>query len=603
MDIKTIQQAFEKYLKQMAELPANKGINFNIDYEYLSNLIKESFEGGLFAMPQDEKQLQDCVREVVRDFIVDKYQGEDRNTIHINQYYPSSLENLLKRHYTGTISYPICYIDASYEDIQAGKHFSDFAKFTHYNEGLCDNPRELKSKWIKGKIIVNFTIPLDPTKGIEYDHIPTDFNSELYTLIEGVAGGQYGLDEVVVDFGESVRDEYSDRYDIGENLSPKIYKINESIKRYGGKLYFSEFHGRDRFYNGTKWTYEQVLKANDKIEELSEEIKKNNLSPFEAVLYVCSWARKNVVYNEDESLDDKEINNTIISAINNGFTQCVGFSELINVVLNKAGFSVPNLTDMPSPGIVEDFSSESLSARKISVRLKNESDNISGNHCQSLISINDDKYNVHGEYVCDVNTINIAEKLIEDLFDELNLSGVDLAKIFNTLFLCNIDQCKEIDPDYSLCPFVASDSSETLIKRNKFGKAIDIVVDERQWGDYVEERERLTGEAIKRQGKAISEQTYIDAYLKIIPLIYPEFQNYSEKDLRKYLELIIRTTNLTIKEVVASNNHESHPVSKKPPLDVFSDPSLAKFAGSNPPGRRRGLFKNNFPRTNGTRIH
>ena len=125
------------------------------------------------------------------------------------------------------------------------------------------------------------------------------------------------------------------------------------------------------------WTLNQVVEANNKVDKFVEYIKENELSPFEAMLYIHKVAT-NFVYNGEGTIMQE--GRVLPSILNTDKIVCSGYSTLVKAIVDKL--------DMPG----------------LKCELKGCYIIIDGKphgHCHNLVTIDDPKYSVKGTYVED----------------------------------------------------------------------------------------------------------------------------------------------------------------------------------------------------------
>ena len=125
------------------------------------------------------------------------------------------------------------------------------------------------------------------------------------------------------------------------------------------------------------WTLNQVVEANNKVDKFVEYIKENELSPFEAMLYIHKVAT-NFVYNGDGIIMQE--GRVLPSILNTDKIVCSGYSTLVKAIVDK----------LDMPGLKCE-----LKGCYIII------DGMPHGHCHNLVTIDDPKYSVKGVYVED----------------------------------------------------------------------------------------------------------------------------------------------------------------------------------------------------------
>lgn len=124
------------------------------------------------------------------------------------------------------------------------------------------------------------------------------------------------------------------------------------------------------------WTLNQVIDANNKIDDVAKYIKDHNLSPFEAMTYIHKWA-SSFVYNGGLGLQDGRV---LPSTLNTDKIVCSGYASMVKAIVDKV--------DLPG----------------LSCEIKGCYIIIDGKpngHCHNLVTIDDPKYGINGTYVED----------------------------------------------------------------------------------------------------------------------------------------------------------------------------------------------------------
>lgn len=124
------------------------------------------------------------------------------------------------------------------------------------------------------------------------------------------------------------------------------------------------------------WSLGKVLVANKKINEIVDYIKKNNFSPFEAMLYIHKWA-SSFEYKEG---DETEISRILPSVLNSNKIVCSGYASLVKAVVDKLNF--PGLKCEMVGGFLIKGTFTSA-------------------HCHNIVHIKDEKYEINGTYIED----------------------------------------------------------------------------------------------------------------------------------------------------------------------------------------------------------
>ena len=145
-----------------------------------------------------------------------------------------------------------------------------------------------------------------------------------------------------------------------------------------------------------KYTYEQYIQEEEKLDKMVEEIKDSKFSPFEKFLYIYNIVKNFKKYNEIKD-GDKMQSRSLKYILNNEYIVCVGFSNLLRTLLQRVGI---NSTSYDC-GV------------DISQRSKNEVENKPvefGWHSRLMFYLKDEKYNIDGYYISDPTWDNMNEQ-------------------------------------------------------------------------------------------------------------------------------------------------------------------------------------------------
>ena len=129
----------------------------------------------------------------------------------------------------------------------------------------------------------------------------------------------------------------------------------------------------------SSWDFTSVAQANNVIDKYVKDIKDNDLTPFEAMLYIHDKATK-FKYKSSDS-DNIEEGRVLPSILNSDNIVCSGYSSFVKAIVDRL--------NMPE-----------LKCEFISCALVDETNKVEY-HSHLLAKINDDKYNVNGYYIED----------------------------------------------------------------------------------------------------------------------------------------------------------------------------------------------------------
>lgn len=129
-----------------------------------------------------------------------------------------------------------------------------------------------------------------------------------------------------------------------------------------------------------------MKKENDILELMVSDIKNSNYSPFEKYIGVYNIVKKFKKYKENK--DNKTVSRNITSILNNEYMVCVGYAELLNILLAKVGINSYCYSVSVDVSYDEGFTKEEKEV------------DLSG-HERIIFHINDPKYDINGFYQAD----------------------------------------------------------------------------------------------------------------------------------------------------------------------------------------------------------
>lgn len=159
-----------------------------------------------------------------------------------------------------------------------------------------------------------------------------------------------------------------------DNAEVKILAENVNLIR----TYF----GRDILFDDM-FTVEQAITASRKINDIVHTIsnaKLNNkpLSPYEKFLWAFNYVTE-YMYTAEGNNEDPALSRNLISVLNGDKIVCVGFTNMLNTILNRLGIPCTLQTVLDYDPSTSGY----------------------GNHQTCCVRIDDDKYNKHGIYYSD----------------------------------------------------------------------------------------------------------------------------------------------------------------------------------------------------------
>lgn len=220
---------------------------------------------------------------------------------------------------------------------------------------------------------------------------------------------------VVVDGCAQIKDVYGFgriEYTFDHDSLLELWQFNEDLKQLGVEepIKFNEFFETTKYTDlKTCWDLEQVAKANKEIELVAQKIKKLNLSPYEAMVYIHKYITKNYGYGLNaggnmvegalaEFLQTRNVENnrSIVSAVQNKKTICSGYAALTKAIIDE----------LDLPGLACKY--ESVSAWKTNG--KRSARPCLAGHALNLVYIEDPKYGIDGAYLNDATWDSKTEK-------------------------------------------------------------------------------------------------------------------------------------------------------------------------------------------------
>ena len=161
-----------------------------------------------------------------------------------------------------------------------------------------------------------------------------------------------------------------------------IVEIDNFLKRNNGEgVLFREFLGIESEEDlENSWNLHQVITVNKHIDRIVNVIKRKNFSPFETMVFLHKFVTSNFYYNKG-GLEESRI---LPGIYYNGKIVCSGYASLIKAVIDK-------------------LDSPLLKAQVFGCKFFHNTGNheLKSSHCQNLIYIKDDKYQIDGYYIED----------------------------------------------------------------------------------------------------------------------------------------------------------------------------------------------------------
>lgn len=219
---------------------------------------------------------------------------------------------------------------------------------------------------------------------VEKDDIFKDLESIKTTAVDLLEKG-YNVTFCIHKAMVETKNDENANYIYSSQEFEKIIELDKFLKTKGMKesIIFDEFSqfGPEEDYKsaGNFWTLEQVILANEKVDSVVKFIKDNNLSPYEAMLFIHRYITSVFKYTEGKLGEAS----TIVGAYNNNKIICSGYSSLTKAIIDKLGYKDLSC-DFISCGLYSKFPFKKL-----------------GSHSQIVVHIKDEKYGIDGHYIND----------------------------------------------------------------------------------------------------------------------------------------------------------------------------------------------------------
>ena len=131
---------------------------------------------------------------------------------------------------------------------------------------------------------------------------------------------------------------------------------------------------------------EEYLNEEEQLENLIKPIRESSLSPLERYLAVYNVVKKYKKYKEN--MENPNEARYIKNILKNEYIVCVGFSRLLNDLLNRVNIPSKEISVQVDTSYDKGYTQEEIPVVK-------------EGHARCLVKINDEKYNINGIYVCD----------------------------------------------------------------------------------------------------------------------------------------------------------------------------------------------------------
>lgn len=149
----------------------------------------------------------------------------------------------------------------------------------------------------------------------------------------------------------------------------KCEKIINGINLEEGKNLYLKFQNGQEFI-----TYDEFYKTINELYKIVNFVKKYNLSNIEKILLVYDIIKANK-YNQETSFENYSESRDLSKVVNGDKIVCLGYANLINFILGS--LKIKNNIEI--------------------LKYKNKQNG----HARNIIFVDDDKYNVKGQFICD----------------------------------------------------------------------------------------------------------------------------------------------------------------------------------------------------------
>jgi hypothetical protein len=162
-----------------------------------------------------------------------------------------------------------------------------------------------------------------------------------------------------------------------------LWELDNYITDHGGKgVLFREFLEIEKEEDLEEaWTLKEVMAVNNNIDRIVNVIKNNNYTPFETMIFLHKYFTTHFFYNKGE-LEESRI---LPGIYFNTKIVCSGYASLMKAVIDR----------LDNPNLKADI----MGCKLFDVKPPHK---IQSSHCQNLIYIKDDKYDIDGYYVEDL---------------------------------------------------------------------------------------------------------------------------------------------------------------------------------------------------------
>ena len=175
--------------------------------------------------------------------------------------------------------------------------------------------------------------------------------------------------------------------ELGKHVVVKLpVRDREQFKN--SSIYDIELRSISLIINSDLYDYplSEYLKEDKRLDKMVESIINSSLSPLERYIAVYNIVKNYKEYKENEN--NKEESRKLRYILDNEYMVCVGFAKLLEVLCKRVGISCEEFSVTVDTSYDKGFTEEEVSVTQVG-------------HARNLISIDDDKYGVHGIFMAD----------------------------------------------------------------------------------------------------------------------------------------------------------------------------------------------------------
>lgn len=193
---------------------------------------------------------------------------------------------------------------------------------------------------------------------------------------------------------EDARDYYQRIYNFMEKVDICNKKVTFEIpinkRRYFNEIFLDKTFNNINLvveYDSEKYTFQEYQAEEVELDNLLLPLKGKELSPLEKYLAIYSIVKNYKKYRET-TIGEKDESRNLKYILHNDFIVCRGFGILLVTLCDKMDIDASMLSVTVDTSYDKGFTEEEKIVEK-------------GEHARCTISIDDDKYNVHGLYIAD----------------------------------------------------------------------------------------------------------------------------------------------------------------------------------------------------------